>query len=249
MTTVGGPVVGRVRLPRAAVIALWRRLRLGDRPALLDLPDHGATLAERDAADREALAELHHRGLDDLADALAVLARPEVDVDLRCWDPDLRGWFAAAAGELAVVVEPDDDGWTLDVGPRPAGGLVRALALRVLDRLPDEPPAPGAFDAPADALFGDGRAPPATAARLENIRAAPPKRRMQLGAGVHEAGHRRRVGPVTVVDTTLGRMVLEVHGHTVRVRPGDRTAIVGTLLRGDREAPDPPVTRATTCGP
>ena len=240
MTTVGGPVVGRVRLPRGAVVALWRRLRLGDRPALLDLPDHGDTLAERDAADRAALTELHHRGLDDLADALQAIARPEADVDLRCWDPDPHGWFAAVAGELAVVVEPDDDGWALDVGPRPAGGLVRALALRVLDRLPDEPPAPGAFDAPTDALFGDGRAPAAAATRLENLRAAPPRRRMQLGAGVHEAGHRRRIGPVTVVDATPGRMVVEVRGDTVRVRPGDRTAIVGTLLHNDREAPTLP---------
>ncbi|MFC5064952.1 ESX secretion-associated protein EspG [Actinomycetospora atypica] len=232
MTTVGEPVVGRVHLRRGAVVALWRRLRLGDRPALLDLPDHGATLAERDAADREALAELHHRGLDDdLADALAVLARPEVDVDLRCWDPDPRGWFAAAAGELAVVVSPGDDGWTLDVGPRPAGGLVRALALRVLARLPDEPPAPGAFDAPAAAFFGDARPPVAAALKVTTLRAAPPKRRIQLGAGVHEGGHRRRIGPVTVVDAGPGRMIVEVDGGTVRVRPGDRAGIVGNLLR------------------
>lgn len=233
MTTVGGPLVHQVRLPRAGVVALWRRLQLGDRPALLDLPDHGATLGERDAADRAALAELHDRGLlDELADALAALARPEVDVDLRCWDPDPHGWFAAVAGELAVVVEPDDEGWTLDVGPRPDAPTVRALALRLLARLPDEPPSPEAFDAPAAALFGDGRPPPAAAQRITDLRADPPRRRIQLGAGVHEAGRRRRVGPVTVVDARPGRVIVDLDGTTVRVRPGDRAAIVGTLLRG-----------------
>ncbi len=79
----------RLRLDRDAFLAAWRHLRLGDRPPLLEVPDHAATLSARDAADRAALAALHTRGLartgppgtppvpiGDLADALTVLARP-----------------------------------------------------------------------------------------------------------------------------------------------------------------------------
>ncbi|HEY2192465.1 MAG TPA: ESX secretion-associated protein EspG [Actinomycetospora sp.] len=247
----------RLRLDRDAFLAAWRHLRLGDRPPLLEVPDHGATLSARDAADRAALAALHTRGLartgppgtppvpvGDLADALAVLARPEVDVDLRCWEgPSAvpRHCHAAVSGQLAVVAEPDADrrGLVLDLASRAAGAatpgaLVGLLAAGALARLPDEPPLPGvAMTVPAAALFGDRPLhdlAPAIAHRLAALRAEPPHRQMQIGAAVHRHG-RRRVGPVTVVDAPAGRMVVEVAAGTARVVPTDRAELARELAR------------------
>ncbi|MEJ2867268.1 ESX secretion-associated protein EspG [Actinomycetospora sp. OC33-EN08] len=237
----------RMHLERDAVVAAWRHLGLGDRPPLLEVPDHGTTLSARDAADHAALCGLRRRGLArtgpdggpvpvaDLADALRVLAHPEVDVDLRCWAPDPTGWFAAVAGELAVVVEPGPDHrWTLDVTARPPAAtsaeLVADLARSLLARLPDVRPLPGtALTVPADVLFAGApthRLPPAVGNRLASLRAEPPRRRMQLGAHVRS---RRRVGPVTAVDAAEGRMLVEVEGEVVRVRPADRAAIARAL--------------------
>jgi hypothetical protein len=247
----------RLRLDRDAFLAAWRHLRLGDRPPLLEVPDHGATLSARDAADRAALAALRTRGLartgppgtppvpvGDLADALAVLARPEVDVDLRCWEgPSAapRHCHAAVSGQLAVVAEPDADrrGLVLDLASRPAGAttpgaLVGLLAAGALARLPDEPPLPGVpMTVPAAALFGDRPLhdlPPAVAHRLTALRADPPRRQVQLGAAVYGSG-RRRVGPLTVVDAAAGRMVVDVTGGRARVVPSDRAGLARELAR------------------
>jgi hypothetical protein len=253
----------RIHLDRDAVVAIWRHLRLGDRPPLLDVPDHGPTLSARDAADHTALCGLRGRGLAragpaglpvpcaDLADALRVLDGPEVDVDLRCWDPDQRGWFAAVAGELTVVVEPDrDHGWTLDLVSRAPGSspgeLVEALARLVLARAPDERPTGTTLTVPADVLFAGApthRLPPAVGKRVAALRAEPPRRRMQLGARVS----RRRVGPLTVVDAAEGRTLVERDGDTVRVRPADRLAIARELAR--RAGPAQGPARVVTCGP
>ncbi|GAA4848053.1 hypothetical protein GCM10023201_44950 [Actinomycetospora corticicola] len=237
----------RLHLERDAVVATWRHLRLGDRPPLLDVPDHGATLSARDAADHAALCGLRGRGLavtgpagapvptGDLADALRVVDRPEVDVDLRCWDPDARGWFAAVSGELTVVVEPQPDhAWTVDLVSRPPGtdaaDLVVALARVVLARAPEERPSGTAMTVPADALFAGApthRLPPAVGTRIAALRAEPPRRRMQLGARVA----RRRIGPLTVVDGVEGRALVELDGDAVRVRPADRLAVARELAR------------------
>ena len=248
----------RLRLDRDAFLAAWRHLRLGDRPPLLEVPDHGATLSARDAADRAALAALHTRGLartgppgtppvpiGDLADALVVLARPEVDVDLRCWDgPSAvpRHRHAAVSGQLAVVVEPDEDrgGLLLDLASREAGAstpgaVVGLLAAGVLARLPDEPALPGVpMTVPASALFGDRPLhdlAPAIAHRLAALRADPPRRQMQIGAAVYLGPGRQRVGPLTVVDAVAGRMVVETRGHDAHVVPADRAAVARELAR------------------
>jgi hypothetical protein len=248
----------RLRLERDAFLAAWRHLRLGDRPPLLEVPDHGATLSARDAADRAALAALHTRGLartgppgtppvpiGDLADALTVLARPEVDVDLRCWDGPsavARHGHAAVSGQLAVIAEPDGDrrGLLLDLFPRTAdtrtdGAVVGLLAAGLFARLPDEPALPGVpMTVPTAALFGDrplhGLAP-ATAHRLAALRADPPRRQMQIGAALHRGPGRRRVGPLTIVDAAAGRLVVEVTGMQARVVPTDRVGIVRELVR------------------
>jgi hypothetical protein len=248
----------RLRLDRDAFLAAWRHLRLGDRPPLLDVPDHGATLSARDAADRAALAALHTRGLartgapgappvpiGDLADALTALARPEVDVDLRCWDgpsATARHGHAAVSGQLAVVAEPDVDrgGLVLDlasrgVGAAGPGAVVRALAAGLLARLPDEPALPGVpMTVPAAALFGDRPLhdlPPALAHRLAALRADPPRRQMQIGAARYGGAGRHRVGPLTVVDTVAGRMVVEIVGHDAHVVPADRAGVAHELGR------------------
>lgn len=248
----------RLRLDPDAFLAAWRHLRLGDRPPLLEVPDHGATLSARDAADRAALAALHTRGLartgppgtppvpvGDLADALTVLARPEVDVDLRCWEgpsavPCHR--HGAVSGQLAVVAEPDVDrrGLVLDLAPRAAGtatsgALVGLLAAAALARLPDEPALPGIpMTVPAAALFGDRPLhdlAPAVAHRLAALRAVPPRRQVQIGAAVHDGSGRHRIGPLTVVDAAAGRMVVEVAGGWARVVPTDRAGIARELGR------------------
>ncbi|WP_157647599.1 ESX secretion-associated protein EspG [Actinomycetospora chiangmaiensis] len=253
----------RLVLSRDEVVAAWRRLGLGDRPVLIDVPDHGATLPDRDAADHAALHGLRDRGLADgaevgapvpvadLADALRVLERPEVDVDLRCWDPEPRGFLAAVSGELTVVVETrPGHAWCLDLVARPPGtgapDLVAALARLVLTRLPDERPTGTAMEVPTDVLFAGApthRLPPAVGKRIEALRAEPPRRRLQLGA---RAG-RRRVGPLTVVDGAEGRALVELDGDTVRVRPADRVAIVRELARRANPAQGP--ARLVTCGP
>jgi hypothetical protein len=248
----------RLRLDRDAFLAAWRHLRLGDRPPLLEVPDHAATLSARDASDRAALAALHTRGLartgppgtppvpiGDLADALAVLARPEVDVDLRCWEGPAavaRHGHAALAGQLAVVAEPDVDrrGIVLDLlarrpDARTDGDVVGLLAAGLLARLPDEPALPGGpMTVPAAALFGDrplhGLAP-AVAHRLAALRATPPRRQVQVGATLHRGPGRRRVGPLTVVDSTAGRMVVEVADARARIVPTDRVGLVRELAR------------------
>ncbi|MCD2194067.1 ESX secretion-associated protein EspG [Actinomycetospora endophytica] len=248
----------RLRLDRDAFLAAWRHLRLGDRPPLLDVPDHGATLSARDAADRAALAALQTRGLartggpgtppvpiGDLADALAVLARPEVDVDLRCWDGPsavARHGYAAVSGQLAVVVEPDADrgGLVLDLASRGAsattpGAAVGVLAAGLLARLPDDPALPGVpMTVPAAALFGDRPVhdlAPAVAHRLAALRADPPRRQMQLGAALYRGAGRHRVGPLTVVDTVAGRIVVEVVGSDAHVVPADRVRIAHEIQR------------------
>ena len=253
----------QLHLERDAVVAVWRHLRLGDRPPLLDVPDHGATLSARDAADHAALCGLRGRGLArtgpdnapvpvaDLAEAMRVLNRPEVAVDLRCWDPDPRGWFAAVAGELTVLVETSSDhAWTVDLTSRPpaddATGLVEALARLVLTRAPEERPRGSALTVPAAVLFGGApthRLPPAVGTRIAALRASPPRRRLQVGAHVG----RRRVGPVTVVDAAEGRTIVERDGDEVRVRPADRVAIARELALWADPAQGP--ARAVTCGP
>ena len=248
----------RLRLDRDAFLAAWRHLRLGDRPPLLEVPDQAATLSARDAADRAALAALHTRGLartgppgtppvpiGDLADALAVLARPEIDVDLRCWEGPAavpRHGHAAVSGQLAVVAEPDVDrrGLVLDLvartpGARTDGEVVALLAAGLLARLPDEPALPGIpMTVPAAALFGDRRLhglAPAVARRLAALRADPPRRQVQIGATCHRGAGRRRVEPLTVVDATTGRMVVEVVGTEARIVPADRVGVVRELAR------------------
>jgi hypothetical protein len=248
----------RLRLDRDAFLAAWRHLRLGDRPPLLDVPDHGATLSARDAADRAALTALHTRGLartgapgttpvpiGDLADALTALARPEVEVDLRCWDGPsavARHGHAAVSGQLAVVAEPDVDrgALVLDLASRGAGAaasgaVVGVLAASLLARLPDEPALPGVpMTVPASALFGDRPLhdlAPVLAHRLATLRADPPRRQLQIGASLHSGGGRHRVGPLTVVDTVAGRMVVEIVGRDARVVPADRAGVAHELGR------------------
>ncbi len=105
----------------------------------------------------------------------------------------------------------------------------------MLARLPDEPALPGVpMTVPAAALFGDRPLhdlPPAIGHRLAALRADPPRRQVQIGASLHRASGRRRVGPLTVVDSVAGRLVVEVAGTEARIVPSDRVGIVRELAR------------------
>ena len=57
--------VARWRLSSVEFTALWRRMELGDKPLLLDFPDHGRSPDERDRQDSQAWSDLRARRLVD----------------------------------------------------------------------------------------------------------------------------------------------------------------------------------------
>jgi hypothetical protein len=236
-----------MHLDTGQYLALWRRLGLGRHPLLLAVLDHGRTHAERDALDAAALRRLAGQGLLDaagapdpaLADALAVLAAPAREVDVRLLTPDAPplGVVAAARGGLGVVAWLTGRGLRLEpADPRdPAGAL--------LARHPDAPAAPGVpMTLPEDALHGEGlttderlrrlrRAgvPSHHLARLRAMWAAPPIRAATFGVAVRDAEGVRCRGPrvLTVLDTVTGRVAVgpDPTGAHVVVRPVDRTRL------------------------
>jgi hypothetical protein len=84
-----GPVGTRVELSLVEFDVLWEDLRLGDVPFPIEVRRHGATLGERARTKASVYVELRGRGLIQgdrpavqIEDALHVLARPRVRVDL-----------------------------------------------------------------------------------------------------------------------------------------------------------------------
>lgn len=252
-TALGGRFVG-VRLDVGQYLALWRHLRLGERPVALAVLDHGATYEERDALDAVAWRRLgaqgllDHRGAPDpgLADALAVLARPvrEVDVVVQAPSAEPRLAVAVACGGLGLVARLDDG---LLLEPADPHDLAGAL----LARLPDVRPAPGvAMSLPAEALFGKGLSldersrrlrragvSPHRVERLRTFWSRPPDRAMTFGVAARDPHGRPHRGErtVTVLDTAAGRVSwgLDPTGRHVLVHPLDRPRLraeLGKLL-------------------
>lgn len=245
------------RLDVGQYLALWRRLGLGSRPAVLHVLDHGRTYGERDALDAAAWGRLADQGLLDhrgdpdpgLADALEVLARSasELDVVVQADGCEPRAALAAARGTLGLVARLDDGGLLL------ATTDPHDLAGALLARLPDVPSVPGvALSLPADALFGPGltldershrlrRAgvPAHHVERLRALWARTPDRAMTFGVTARDADGVPRRGPrtVTVLDTAAGRVAwgLDATGRRVVAQPLDRPRLraeLGALLDG-----------------
>lgn len=241
------------RLDAAEYVALWRRLGLGDRPVLLEVPDHGDTYAARDAADRAALGRLQRAGTLDaaghavplLADALAVLAVPVQELDARSWTDGARtARLVAGDGHLAVAAHLDADrALHLHIsvavprpGPAPADLLLAAL--------PEHPPLPGSpLALPAAAVLGGGaagrharlraaRVPADVLVRLDALFAAPPRRVLQIGGAYRGRDGRRRRAPsvLTVVDAVPGRVLVRHVDDRVELRPLDHGALRRQLL-------------------
>ncbi|MDD7938702.1 ESX secretion-associated protein EspG [Actinomycetospora lutea] len=239
------------RLDVGQYLALWRRLGLGARPAVLHVLDHGRTYAERDALDAAAWGRLADGGLLDdrgepdpgLADALEVLARPacELDVLVRADGREPRAMLAAARGALGLVARLDEEGLLLaTVDPHDLPGALLA-------RLPAARPAPGVpLSLPADALFGVGltldersrrlRRDGVPAHHVDRLRALwerTPDRAMTFGVTARDADGAPRRGPrtVTVLDTAAGRVAwgLDATGRRVLAQPLDRARLRAEL--------------------
>lgn len=240
---------GPVHLDASEYTATWRPR--GEKPTLLHTPDHGATLAARDALDADAWARLGERGLARatapepvLDDLLSVLAVPDVEMDVRLWAGGparaTRGILAAARAEHGVVAELDDAG-----GLRVEPVDVRSLASALLARLPTATALPGvpmtvpssAMGAPDAAererrLRRAGVARP-TMRRLTGMWSAPPRRVLQFGVARRGSDGRRRRGSdvLDVVDAEPGRLALvrDAAGRHLTIRPADPTWLCAEL--------------------
>jgi hypothetical protein len=238
------------RLDVGQYLALWRHLGLGPRPPTLYVLDHGRTHAERDALDAAAWRRLADQGLLDgrgapdpgLADALAVLARPALalDVVVQAEGSAPRTAVAAACGVLGLVARLDDGGVLVEVADP------HDLAGSLLARLPGARPASGVpMSLPADALFGRGltlddrlhrlRRAGVPAHQLHRVRAlwATRPRAMTFGCAARDADGLAARGPrtITVLDTAAGRVAwgLDTTGRRVLVHPLDRARLRDAL--------------------
>jgi len=245
---------GVLRLSIVEFTALWRRMELGDKPLLLNLPDHGATLDERDWLDNQAWEQLRARRLvearrprPEVEDALGALARPTVEADLRMLtgpDQEVRV-LACAAGMVGVVAVPGTDG--VDLRHARPGGLAEALLVHV----PELQRAPGnAVTIPAELAAGDGLRADTELTRLERaglrsdearqvrrLLSGSVLRRFKIGAAARDRlGRRHRApGVVSVLDTEHGRVqILHQRNHRLLLAPTDKlrlTADVAALIR------------------
>lgn len=119
---------------------LWEDERLPQRHVALDVPSPGTTDRERAELVERARSGLRDRGLldgrhavDDLADALQVLARPAWSVDVWVWtDHRISGLAAASGPAAALAVLDGDEVWVI---PARAAALPEA-AVSVAGDLP-----------------------------------------------------------------------------------------------------------------
>lgn len=231
---------------------VWRRLGLGDKPVLLNTPDHGDTLSERDAIDDRAWERLRGRGLVDrervvpgLADTLAALARPSVQADLRLRSgPDAeRRVLACASGMVGAVAEATPGG--VDIEAVPPSGLAEAL----LRALPVRPAVRGNAILLPEELLRDGLSAEGALSRLDaaGMRAGESRqlveflgsrmlRQAKIGAAARDrAGRLRRSSAVlTVLDTEAGRAVLRSQRGGTLCMPADHERLrqqVDELIR------------------
>lgn len=205
--------------------ALWSTLDLGDFPLVLQLRSHGQTLAERAALIEHELPRLHVDGamrngaiLPDVARALAILADPEREFDVRA-QGRTGPWRAVAVsgGSQAVVVVRNGVQLTLDVVH--ADQLAAATASTLGDYPAGTPAQVSTSADQLDAVYAripDG--PSAVAAALVRCGATHtdaltlagaftgPEAKAVIGGAVRVDGRRRRVRrTVVVIDTAVGR--------------------------------------------
>lgn len=250
-TGAGGSPPASLHLDAGQYTVLWRRLGLGEKPVLLDTPDHGVTYSARDAADAAAWARLVAEGLvddagrvrPDVADALAVLRCPvrELDVRIRSDGPRILR-TAVARGELGVVAGLDADAG-LHLRVHPGAQHPEALAAALLLDVPAGRPLPGAtLSVPATVRGRDAAArrrslrthgvPDATADRLAAVWAEPPRRSMRFGGTWRDTtGRRRHPEVLTVLDTAPGRVLVRRAADRVEFRPVDRGALHAEVAR------------------
>ncbi|MBB5954527.1 hypothetical protein FHS29_001097 [Saccharothrix tamanrassetensis] len=135
--TAGGTVV----LSTLEFDVAWEAERLTRRNVALDVPSPGVTHTERAVFVEQAWGSLEERGLADgrrltpeLADAFALLANPQVSVDIWIWvDRRKIKGLAAAAGEEAILAVVDgDEVWLIESR---AGALAEA-AVSVTGDMP-----------------------------------------------------------------------------------------------------------------
>ncbi len=233
--------------------ALWRRLQLGDKQLLLDIPDHGTTYAERNMLDGQAWRRLQQRGIvvgprvaPEVEDLFGTLARPALEADLRVRTPagPAEQVLACAAGMVGAVAMLTAHGLTVE--PAPPNGLARAL----LNKLPDHPPTPGnAISVPAElvdragGLGADGALAElekvglrwSDARRLTEWLKSGTVRTATIGAAMRSrTGRRHRVPDVlTVFDADAGRYLLRrrrtPNGATLLIAPGEGQRLAGEV--------------------
>lgn len=247
---------GALRLSLREFTTLWRRMELGDKPLLLNVPDHGATLDERDRLDNQAWEQLRARRLvearrprPEIEDALGALARPTVEADLRMMtgpDREIRV-LACAAGMVGVVAVPTAD--AVDLLPARPSGLAEALLAHV----PDHQRAAGnAVTIPAELTTGERLRADTELARLERaglrsdearqvrrLLSGSMLRRFKIGAAARDRRGRRHRAPsvVSVLDTEHGRIQVrqQQNGHLL-LAPIDRQRLTGDVTELIRAA-------------
>jgi len=249
--TDASPFVSLTHLDAGQYTVLWRRLGLGEKPVLLDTPDHGITYAARDAADAaawarlvaEGLVDAHDRVRTDVADALAVLRSPHRELDVRIRTAGAASLRTAAArGELGVVAGVDRD-HALHLRVHPGAHRPAHLASALLLDVPVVPALPGvALSVPATVRGADAAerrrsmrshgVPRVAAERLAALWAEPPLRILRFGgAWIDATGRRRHPEVLTVLDTAPGRVALRRTGERVEFRPLDRTTLHAEVAR------------------
>lgn len=141
-------MTGRFRLSWLEYDFLWEELRLGRRPAVLDIGSHGRTFEERGSLRAAAWGTLASKGFGEpgcvhpeLEDCLVLLARPEWEVDgrlhLSAAGPRTSVLVGAVGGRAAVGVL---DAMHVTVWRVAVTGIARAL----VGQLPDHPAGAGA---------------------------------------------------------------------------------------------------------
>lgn len=243
----------KIRLDAGQYNVVWRHLVGGEKPMLLSTLDHGTTFEERAVLDGAAWRRLVDAGLADgrgvwpvLADAVAVLARPDREVDVQMRSREGARITVACAGHGAGVVAglDDTDGlWVVPVEPEDLPGAL-------LRWVPDTVPLPGIpIEVPVDVLrtpagTADGPAgwgpqlrragiPRPTVERLVALGSTTALRHLQFGVARRDVAGRWRRGEtvLNVLDTSYGRALWQQAGDRLLIRPVDR-AWLRTELHG-----------------
>jgi len=211
----------RMELSMPAVDVLWDDLRLGGVPFPLEVRGHGDTVDERARIKVGVYAELERRGLTsfgrpapEVEDALRLLARPEVGVDLvgrldPASDQPVKA-VAVARGRRALRAVQREPGIVLTE--------VRdtAIIASIIELLPQSRPGPGrSVTVPASVLRPGSphrrTVNPAELRLIASITERPLHRVGQLGIMLRDdRGGLRRLPGIGWFDTDQGRYATTV---------------------------------------